>query len=367
MLKSIDVLIGLVVVLLALSMAVTVITQTITTIVNSRGRHLRRGLIDLLHQIDPALAAGDLSAKIATHILEHPLVSASTLPFAAGSGWRRLFGGARLGNVIHREEFTKMVIGLASGDSTLDAAARDTLTQALSRNGISDPDTTLRAVRAIALQLEKSAPELSNAARQTAATLHAADSDFLAKIHAWFDQTMDRTSQRFTASTRVITFAGAFIVAFGLQVDTPLVFNRLQADDAFREALVKQAQQIDPQKPDEFDKNYRAMLSEAGVIKLPSVTDWGKCSLSSNGVDLSCFAGRTFGGMLLTALLLSLGAPFWYSALGNLLQLRSLLAAKDDAQRKERQTETPPAGAAAPASGSTAAAIGERGDLNAVG
>ena len=55
MLKSLDVVIGLTVVLLALSMAVTVITQAITTVINSRGRHLRRGLTDLLQQLDPAL------------------------------------------------------------------------------------------------------------------------------------------------------------------------------------------------------------------------------------------------------------------------------------------------------------------------
>ena len=73
----------------------------------------------------------------------------------------------------------------------------------------------------MALQFERTAPGLSSMARQNAAILVAAPNDFVAKIHNWFDQTMDRTSQRFTASTRVITFAGAFLVAFGLQVDTP--------------------------------------------------------------------------------------------------------------------------------------------------
>ena len=34
--------------------------------------------------------------------------------------------------------------------------------------------------------------------------------------------------------------------------------------------------------------------------------------------------------MLVTSLLLSLGAPFWYGVLRNLLQLRSVLAVKDD-------------------------------------
>ena len=42
-------------------------------------------------------------------------------------------------------------------------------------------------------------------------------------------------------------------------------------------------------------------------------------------------------GVLVTSLLLSLGAPFWYNALGRLLQLRSVLAAKDDDQRNARQ------------------------------
>ena len=65
MLKSVDVLIGLTVVLLALSMAVTVITQSITALLNSRGRHLRRGLTDLLQQLDPALT-GALSKIVAT-------------------------------------------------------------------------------------------------------------------------------------------------------------------------------------------------------------------------------------------------------------------------------------------------------------
>ena len=37
-------------------------------------------------------------------------------------------------------------------------------------------------------------------------------------------------------------------------------------------------------------------------------------------------------------LLLSLGAPFWYSSLSQLLQLRSKLAEEDDVQRKERQS-----------------------------
>jgi hypothetical protein len=45
-------------------------------------------------------------------------------------------------------------------------------------------------------------------------------------------------------------------------------------------------------------------------------------------------------GLLVTWMLLSLGAPFWYDALKDMLKLRSVLARKDDTARHERQTDT---------------------------
>jgi hypothetical protein len=322
-LKSVDVLIGLTVVLLALSMAVTVITQAITTVLNSRGRHLRRGIVDLLQLLDPSLTAG-ISKSVATAVLTHPLVSGSSAPL--------LGGRIRLGNIVHREELTKLLMAMATGDGSrqLEPTAREVLKRALANNGISNPDDTLKTIRGVALQLERASPQLSHTMRQNMAILRAAESDFVAKVNTWFDQTMDRTSQRFTASTRAITFAGAFIVAFGLQVDTPSLVNRLAADESLRNAFVQEAQAL--QKTEmraaaDIDRQYRAFLATNGIITLPTGGKWREG-----------FESKNLLGMLVTALLLSLGAPFWYSALGRLLQLRSVLAAKDDAQRTERQS-----------------------------
>ena len=390
MLKSIDVLIGLVVVILALSMAVTVITQAITAMVNSRGKHLKRGLQDLLQQLDPKLTA-TISDTIASAVLTHPLVSGSE---GLTGGLRKAMGGPRYGNVIHREEFTKLLMALAS-DKSLEDTARQALIEALRNNGVGDPEKTLAAVRTFALDLERASPTLANTARQNLAFLHAGPSDLVAKINSWFDQTMDRTAQRFTASTRAITFAGAFIVAFGLQVDTPSLANRLAIDDKMRDALVQQAEQMNaaetarraetakadapPVAPDEqasapgaekkpvlpaptpapsptFDGQYRALLDKYGIIHLPS----------SDGYVEGFKNLTALFGMLVTTLLLSLGAPFWYSVLAQLLQLRSVLAVKDDKQRSERQDTAPPAGSE-PAKGTPAVLTGERGDLAAVG
>lgn len=394
MLKSIDILIGLVVILLALSMAVTVITQSITTIVNSRGKHLRRGLIDLLRQLDPALTE-TLSRAVADRLLTHPLVSGSNTPVAGDgsgkgliAGIRRAMGGPRLGNVIHREEFTKLLMSLATKDGSqgLGEKALTALKTALKENGINDPDATLKSIRTQAMRLERLNPEMSHVARQNLAILQQAESDFVAKINNWFDQSMDRTSQRFTASTRAITFAGAFIVAIGLQVDTVALVNRLSVDDRLREVLVAEARQIDQNstaqpntdqpaganaappanqqnlgsatnaQDDAMAQRYRELLSEYGLITLPSVglKEWWESLKKAN-----------YFGLLITALLLSLGAPFWYKALSGLLQLRSVLAVKDDAQRKSRQSnDDTPGGTTTP---SAPASGGERGDVLAVG
>jgi hypothetical protein len=390
MLKSLDVVIGLAVVMLALSMAVTVITQTVTTILNTRGRHLRRGLTDLLQQLDPALTAA-LSKAVATHVLTHPLISGAAPPIAQGPPtsviggtvrwFRARLGGARLGNVVYREEFTKLLMALATphGSQHLTQDVRDALVTALKNNGITDPEATLKNIRTFALQLERSNPALSHAMRQNIAMLHEAESDLVAKVNNWFDQSMDRTSQRFTASTRVITFAGAIIVAIGLQVDTLSLVNRLSVDDRLREALVQKAGTLreaaapdaaptpgatpspaggPARSPQEVAREYNEMLATFGIVRLPTPRGWVQSLGEAN-----------LFGLVITALLLSLGAPFWYSLLGRLLQLRSVLAAKDDAQRTERQTAqtavaTPVAGVPA---ASAAVVSGERGDLVAVG
>ena len=396
MLESLDVLIGLVVVLLALSMAVTVITQGLTTMVNSRGSHLKQGLKDLLHQLDETLGP-EHSGAIAAAVLRHPLVSGSSV---IGTSTRRL------GNVIHREEFTKLLMAFAAGagGAALKPEVVAALNTTLTNNGVGDPDATLAQIRAKALQLEQLAPELSHATRQTLAVLQTAPSDLVAKINGWFDQSMDRTSQRFTASTRVVTFVAAFLVAFVLQVDTPALVNRLAADPELVAALVEQAKSLPPPDSNTAGSNTstaspgdaKATGPNAGAVDAPAAEPvtppstvspdepsapaspgqtpsegsadapkatadasketaaaaaraWSRQTLDIAGVVSlpSSFADWQAGytmsstlGMLITALLLSLGAPFWYSALGKLLQLRSVLAAKDDVQRQERQSTT---------------------------
>jgi hypothetical protein len=388
MLKSIDILIGVSVVMLLVSMAVTLLTHIVTTLSNSRGRHLMRGLADILQQIDPALTK-EITMKISTTVLTHPLVSDVS---------------KRLGTVIHREEFTKILMDLAAnnGPQTLGDDARQVLLRAMQNQGIANPAATLDNIRALALTLEKTNPELANDVRLSLAIMHEAPSQFVAKIHGWFDQTIDRVSARFTASTRVITCVTALIVAFAIQLDSFALINRLAADPELRKTLLTQAQGLEKNPPasvtspqqgpagnppaasqsQQQDDNAKSVerimqitdgaLASRGLISWPTKWTWKHFYWILWYPVFEDYSLHKLLGILLTGALLSLGAPFWYDTLKTALRLRSAIADKDDDQREVRQTTQQPDQQTAPPQPSTAPVAagvlaGERGDLKAVG
>jgi hypothetical protein len=320
MLKTVDVLIGVSAVMLITSMAVTVLTGFVVRLQNTRGRHLLNGLVALLQYLDPTLPH-NIAEEIVTKVLTNPLISQ---------------GGNRLGSVIHRDELTVLLLHLASSESQqeMSEAAKSALLKILQANGISDPGATLKNVRELAMQLEMSHPDAASHVRKNMAILRGAGSDFVLKINAWFDQTIDRISDRFTASTRTITFVAALLITVVLQLDTVGLINRLSMDDGIRNSFIQQT--ILPEKnpnsgalPDRayYEKYYRLLASD-GLIAVPqSPGDW-----------LNQWRWPKLPGILLSAILLSLGAPFWYNSLKGLLQLRSLAAGKDDHQREARQS-----------------------------
>jgi hypothetical protein len=327
MLVSIDILLGLSEIMLLASMAVTVLAQFVTGILNSRGRHLLFGLAHLLQQIDPDIKE-EVARQIAGTILMHPMIR---------NGMRRY------GSTIHREEFTKMLMDLASGNAPkeilerLGGEARGRLTALLEKNGISDPKAVLENTRLLALQLEIDKPELAANVRQSIALLETAKGQLVAKINTWFDQTIDRVGERFTVSTRIITVTCSLVVACAVQLDTIQLINRLSIDADLRNSLVQQAMQSGEgmgEAPDALhqlsgqNKEDIRQLLQLGILNIPK--SWG--DWKNNWASVSPF------GIAFTAMLLSLGAPFWYNALKNLLKLRSTLASRDDEQRRERQT-----------------------------
>jgi hypothetical protein len=347
MLKTLDILIGATTVVLLFSMAVTVITQALTTFFQRRGRHLKAGLANLLQQL--GIPTRQCAEDIADHVLRHPLI-------ADGKG--------NLGTVVKRDEFVKLLLDFASGEgiSTLGEESKKTLLAVIQKNGISDPSSALKNIRALELQLEASDPQLATYIRQSLAIVHGAGSDFVARINSWYDQTIDRVSQRFTTYTHWVTIGIAAVVVLTVQLDIIAVMDRLSIDDQFRNTVADTwAKKLAGDTGAQTDpRPYYDLLSHAGLVTLPTSATW---------ID-QLKETRKIPGMLLSILLVSLGAPFWYSVLKDLLQLRSSLAQKDSDQRAQRETgqvTTSTSGDGPTANVTPAWLIGERGDLTAIG
>jgi hypothetical protein len=358
-LQTLDVLIGFTLVMLIMSMAVTMLTQFFGTwLFELKGKALREVIARLLAMLDRGLPPTEAS-EIANHILRDPLVAQPRLFSSSNS----------LATVVHREELVKLVLDFASnGDAERAAAAaqsgsadsrsdieklQDRLRQSLKNNGIDDPAGVLNGIRAAILELEKTRPELSTSMRAAAAVLNNAASDFLAKVNSWFDQSIDRASDIFTAQIRMVTFTVSLLVVLLFQLNSFQLINRLSVDKELRDRVVASA--IERANPpaaaqSNTDKNKQEALPKKSIPQI--IKDSGADQLDDLGLiafprsfdDWSNRWGEGYdqlmqlAGLILSALLLSLGAPFWYSMLANLVKLRSVIAGKDDAQRTERQT-----------------------------
>ncbi len=329
MLATLDVLIGFTVVMLVISFSVTMLTQAFNSLFNLRGKALLQGVGSLITLLDKATLEGSANT-IARKLLTNPLVARRTV-----------FGGSDLAGTVHREELVKLILFEASTDAKLKST--------INALGVADPLAVLSAVRMAELAFERQRPDIATDVRSTMAMIDHASSEFLARINAWFDQTMDRTSELFTLYSRVGTFVAALLVAFTLQLDSVHLLNQLSSDKAARTALVEAAiahpEQFKPAdapaslpSPVDALKTIRddphlAELAQLHLIDPPAGPGdwWKKLSTASDPM-------ARILGILLTTALLSLGGPFWYAMLENLLKLRPLLAQKEERLRAIRQT-----------------------------
>jgi hypothetical protein len=347
MLKSIDILIGFSVIMLAVSMSVTLIIQWILNLSGTRGKKLLVGVIHLLRQIDPNVLTPECAAELAETILKHPMLAAAP---------------GKMAEVVQREDLIKTILAVAAAAVTAKPAAagagtsvtitsqapsrapsdaEQALITALSNAGISNPGATLDSIRMASMKMEAARPELATHVREAIAVIQQAESQFVARLNGAFDQTMERVSHSFANHSRIWAVIISLFLALLLQLDSFRLVDRLAMDDNLRNSLVQQAQASAPAPPNQaLDPATQENLTQLRQLATDSLITW------PTGWDRwKQEMGRSsIFGLLLTAGLLSLGAPFWFNVLGDLLKLRPMLASREDAQRKDRETNQPASG-----------------------
>ena len=147
-----------------------------------------------------------------------------------------------------------------------------------------------------------------------------------ASLEQWFDETMGRVEGAYKRWATAILFCVGLAIAILANASTIDVANRLYHDPATRQAVVEATTTFAKEQQADGDKSKLESFADANdeltALKLP--VGWG------GGFHFSLIPG-----WLITALLVMLGAPFWFDALTKLVSLRSSGTkppdAKDDA------------------------------------
>lgn len=409
MLHHLDTAIAFAVILTALSLLVTVLTQIVSNLLGLRGAQLRWGLETLIRATDASL---DKHAReIAQQVLQHPLISDSALSSRPSllSGLRGLLTGRwRLANGIRKEELLHILNLLAKAVDHSKAPADDDWKEALGRALETLTPRAQERIKTAQPHLEMLRAIDPGIAANALEAMTSSSSRALGEIERWFDSVMDRASQRFTLYARISTIVFSAVLAFALHLDAFALYTRLSANPEMRARVLASAAVIEQKAADilpqstnaspaastaamrsllaahtnelnsvsppptletpekgrawlkeKLDKagiahsepwleKYNGLVAEAALREKAEqlwslVNDKLATELIPNPYPVPFYQGwwpptAKFWGILASAALLSLGAPFWFNMLKNLSSLRPIVAGKMKAE-----SQPPPA------------------------
>lgn len=145
-----------------------------------------------------------------------------------------------------------------------------------------------------------------------------------ARLERHFDETMERVSGAYKRRAMLWLFLVGLAIAVIGNVSVFHIGRSLWSDTTTREAVVEAARNVDPEGIDASDlESVGATVSQLEDVGIPvgwteeAKADWGKTRT---------FPWTRVGmmiGWLLTAVLVTLGAPFWFDLLTRLVSLRS--------------------------------------------
>jgi hypothetical protein len=352
-----DMAIGLVFIYLLLSLVCSAANELIEALLKNRAFDLERGIRELLTPTEDAKPGG-----IVERLYQHPLVNGlfkgSYKDFLVHT--ERTLAGRFIGRLnapdlpsyIPARNFAlalmDTVMPAASGSASTLSGAAGACARTLGPPGAPNPLAALRnelAAQLAAKQSGQSSPAAALVPEQTWRALlvlvDAAGDDVVRareNIEAWFNSSMDRVAGWYKRRAQWFIFFQALAFAAMLNVDSVGIARKLYTDKTVRDAIVATA--------DRFAQDGKPEASVDRIVGLaalklpigwtdeadsPEVFELGRTFESGYAWDwLVDFLRRVpallfnhFGGWLLTALAVSLGAPFWFDLLNKIIVVRS--------------------------------------------
>jgi hypothetical protein len=344
-LDTLDVAIGVILLFLATSLLCTALREMIESIWKSRGTDLERGIKELLQ---------DPEGTATKELYEHPFIyslyrGAYDSARNASSNGRAITGrstGGQLPSYIPAGQFSIALLDIVH--RAWPYAAHSSM--------------SIQTLRAGA----KALPNAKLSKAVLAALDHAQGDVELARknLEAWYDGTMDRVAGWYKRRTQVVLFVIGLGAAAILNLDAVTVAEHLARDKSLRNAVVAEAQAVSNQPADPPTATVEQLKGELDSIGLPiGWTHWWpaaqttlvcdadtvatgcKGPLAINCIDIAklipCVLhseklpggqhyqltwGALFSvgiGWLVTAVAVTMGAPFWFDMLNKVMVIRS--------------------------------------------
>jgi hypothetical protein len=185
-------------------------------------------------------------------------------------------------------------------------------------------------------------PNTQKVGKPLIAMLDAAGNDatkLKKSIEDWYNSAMDRVSGWYKYRTQWVLFGIGMVLAASMNVDAINIIKQLSKDSTLRQSIVAAADNVKP--PDngsngttkeqidkvksvvEDVKNFGIPL---GWSHVPDILENGRWHAGYLGVLL---------GWLMTAIAVSLGAPFWFDMLNKIMVVRSTVKPHEKSQDEQ--------------------------------
>jgi len=290
-----DIGMGLVFLFLLLSLICSAANELIEGMLKKRSQALEKGITELL---------GDDSGKsFVAKIYDHGLING-------------LFRGnyattpkSKLPSYIPSRNFALALISIAKDATTMTA---------LPKNVKSALDAFEKTEANDAAQLQKSVEE-------------------------WYNSAMDRVSGWYKRRTQLIIFVLGATLAIVVNADCVDYAKRLSRDSSLRQSVVAMAEATAKNDPTKDDKTepvdkIKKEINALDGIGLP--IGWGEHHYEHSLCGgLSAFHDHVIGWFL-TALAVSLGAPFWFDTLNKLMVVRSTVKPREKSREESSKDPT---------------------------
>jgi len=293
---SLDIVIGIVVVFLAVSLVCSSVNELLAAAVELRASTLEGALQSLL------------GANLAKNLIAQAVVPSAV----DGAGTKRtpayiepaLFASALLHCILPDPSVDA---GTPAANAVPDGSTAPSQQFVAAHDAITKPHDLLRD---------------SPARRSLVALLRNAHGDYTrlqTQIASWYDAYMDRVGGAYKRRSQWIIAIIAVLVVGSLNVDTYKIYKQLTTQSTFAAALASKADaMIQAEPPSSADQTFGAAVDKVGerIAALPVPIGW-------HHDDALTPWWQKVVGLFITALAASLGAPFWFDALSKLANLRS--------------------------------------------